>query len=49
MPSDLTLKAMNIVHRVILRISGGRMGWDVGNMPVLELTTTVEKAESLAA
>jgi deazaflavin-dependent oxidoreductase (nitroreductase family) len=44
MPSDLTLKAMNIVHRVILRISGGRMGWDVGNMPVLELTTTGRKS-----
>jgi deazaflavin-dependent oxidoreductase (nitroreductase family) len=44
MPSDLTLKAMNSVHRVILRISGGRMGWDVGNMPVLELTTTGRKS-----
>ena len=44
MPNDLTLKAMNTVHRIILGISGGRMGWDVGNMPVLELTTTGRKS-----
>ncbi|MFM7962378.1 MAG: nitroreductase family deazaflavin-dependent oxidoreductase, partial [Actinomycetota bacterium] len=44
MPSDFALKAMNSVHRIILGISGGRMGWDVGNMPVLELTTTGRKS-----
>ncbi len=47
MPSDLTLKAMNTVHRVILRISGGRLGWEAGNMPVLELTTTGRKSGKL--
>lgn len=40
MPSDLALKAMNTVHRVILKATGNRMGWDAMGMPVLELTTT---------
>jgi deazaflavin-dependent oxidoreductase (nitroreductase family) len=44
MPNDLALKAMNTVHRVVLQISGGRMGWDAGGMPVLELTTTGRKS-----
>ena len=39
MPSDITLKAMNAIHRVILGVSGGRKGWEAANMPVLELTT----------
>jgi len=40
MPSDLTLKAMNAMHRVVVKLSGGRLGWNVAAMPVLELTTT---------
>jgi deazaflavin-dependent oxidoreductase (nitroreductase family) len=40
MPSDLVLKSMNAVHRALLRVSGGRIGRDVGGMPVLELITT---------
>ena len=40
MPSDLALKGMNLVHRGLLKLSGGRIGWDAGNMPVVELTTT---------
>ncbi|MBA2558753.1 MAG: nitroreductase family deazaflavin-dependent oxidoreductase [Propionibacteriales bacterium] len=44
MPSDLTLKAMNAVHRVVLKLSGGRIGWTAANMPVLELTTTGRKS-----
>src|SRR3954462_12594120 len=40
MPSDLTLKAMNAVHRAALKLTGGRVGWTVSNMPALELTTT---------
>lgn len=40
MPSDLALKAVNAVHRFVLQVSGGRLGWDAGGMPVLELTTT---------
>jgi deazaflavin-dependent oxidoreductase (nitroreductase family) len=44
MPSDLTLKTMNGIHRALLKISGGRIGWDVSKMPVLELTTTGRKS-----
>ena len=40
MPSDGFLKAMNGVHRGLLRFSGGRLGWTAADMPVLELTTT---------
>jgi deazaflavin-dependent oxidoreductase (nitroreductase family) len=43
MPSDLTLKTMNAVHRALLKVSGGRIGWQASNMPVLELTTTGRK------
>lgn len=34
------LKAMNGLHRLVLRVSGGRLGNDAMGMPVLELTTT---------
>jgi deazaflavin-dependent oxidoreductase (nitroreductase family) len=44
MPSDLTLKTMNAVHRGLLKITGGRFGWNVSNMPALELTTTGRKS-----
>jgi deazaflavin-dependent oxidoreductase (nitroreductase family) len=40
MPSDLALKAMNRVHRIVLGATGGRLGWRAGGMPVIELTTT---------
>lgn len=40
MPSDLTLKAMNAVHRVLIAVSFGRVGRTVGEMPVVELFTT---------
>jgi deazaflavin-dependent oxidoreductase (nitroreductase family) len=43
MPSDLALKTMNAVHRVVMKLSFGRLGWDAMNMPVLELTTTGRK------
>ena len=39
MPSDLALKTMNVVHRSLLKLSGGRIGGDLSNMPALELTT----------
>jgi deazaflavin-dependent oxidoreductase (nitroreductase family) len=39
MPSDLFLKSMNTVHRLLLKVSGGRVGGQFGGMPVLELTT----------
>ncbi len=44
MPSDFVLKSMNAVHRAALRLTGGRLGWDAGGMPVLELTTTGRKS-----
>jgi deazaflavin-dependent oxidoreductase (nitroreductase family) len=44
MPKDFGFKVMNAVHRTILKISGGRLGWDVQHMPVLELTTTGRKS-----
>ena len=44
MPTDLQLKAMNAFHRGLLTISGGRLGWRAGGMPVLELTTTGRKS-----
>lgn len=43
MPSDLAFKAMNALHRSVLKITGGRTGWTASNMPVLELTTTGRK------
>jgi deazaflavin-dependent oxidoreductase (nitroreductase family) len=39
MPSDLTFKVMNAIHRTMLKVTGGRRGWTVSNMPALELTT----------
>ena len=34
------LKTMNTIHRTVLKLSGGRFGWETADMPVLELTTT---------
>ena len=44
MPSDFQLKMMNAVHHGLLTISGGRIGWNVAKMPVVELTTTGRKS-----
>ena len=44
MPSDTALKAMNLAHRVLLKASFGKFGWNAMNMPVLELTTTGRKS-----
>jgi deazaflavin-dependent oxidoreductase (nitroreductase family) len=44
MPSDFVLKTMNTVHRGLLKISGGRLGWNASRMPVLELTTIGRKS-----
>jgi deazaflavin-dependent oxidoreductase (nitroreductase family) len=43
MPSDRAFKAMNAIHRGVLKISGGRAGWNASSMPVLELTTKGRK------
>lgn len=44
MPTDAVLKAMNTLHRGLLKLSGGRVGWTASSMPVLELTTTGRKS-----
>ena len=44
MPSDFALKSMNAIHRSVLKLSFGRVGWQAGSMPVLELTTTGRKS-----
>ena len=44
MPSDALLKTMNTIHRALLGLSGGRLGWKMGSMPVIELTTVGRKS-----
>lgn len=44
MPSALVLKTMNTLHRTVMTVTGGRLGWTAGKMPVLELTTTGRKS-----
>lgn len=44
MPHDLVLKAMNGAHRLLVGVTGGRVGWDAMGMPVLELTTIGRKS-----
>jgi deazaflavin-dependent oxidoreductase (nitroreductase family) len=43
MPSDRALKTMNAAHRGLIKITGGRVGWQA-TMPVLELTTVGRKS-----
>ena len=38
---------MNGIHRALLKISGGRIGWEASKMPVLELTTTGRRLMAL--
>ena len=44
MPSDFMLKTMNRVHRVMLSVSRGKVGWTAGGMDALELHTTGRKS-----
>jgi deazaflavin-dependent oxidoreductase (nitroreductase family) len=45
MPSDFQLKTMNAVHRTMIKLSFGKLGWDrLLGMPGLELTTTGRKS-----
>jgi deazaflavin-dependent oxidoreductase (nitroreductase family) len=39
MPSNAFFKAMNRIHRGLLTLTAGRLGWEVARMPVLKLTT----------
>lgn len=44
MPSNRSLKTMNALNRMAQKLSGGRLGWELRGMPVLELTTTGRKS-----
>jgi len=44
MPSDFALKTMNSFHRGLLKLSGGRLGWQAAGMQVIDLTTTGRKS-----
>lgn len=37
---DLQMRTMNLVHRTLLTVSGGRIGATLGNMAVYRVTTT---------
>jgi len=42
-PTDFSLKTSNALHRTALKLTGGRFGWRLAGMPVVELTTTGRK------
>ena len=44
MPSDFSMRAMNGIHRFAMAVTGGRLGWNLGGMPVVELTTVGRKS-----
>ncbi len=43
-PSRSTLRFQWRAHKLVWRLSGGRLGRKVGGLPVLELTTTGRKS-----
>jgi len=44
MPSDAALKTMNTIHRILLKVTFGKVGYSFSNMAVLELTTKGRKS-----
>src|SRR4051812_20620197 len=44
MSSDLMFKATNRLHRATLKATGGRVGWRLKGMQVVQLTTTGRKS-----
>jgi deazaflavin-dependent oxidoreductase (nitroreductase family) len=44
MPSDVMLKTMNAVHKVVLKASFGKLGGHLLGMPAFELTTIGRKS-----
>src|SRR5680860_933459 len=36
---DVWMRVMNGIHRAVLAVSGGRLGWSIGPMPAVELHT----------
>jgi deazaflavin-dependent oxidoreductase (nitroreductase family) len=47
--SDVSMRAMNAVHRGLLTVTRGRLGWRIGPMPVVELRTVGRKSGELRA
>ena len=39
MPSTRAMKLMESTHRLVQRLTGGKAGWNIAGMPVIELTT----------
>lgn len=44
MPTDRQLKTMNAGHRLLLKLTGGKLGGTIAGMPSLELTTIGRKS-----
>jgi deazaflavin-dependent oxidoreductase (nitroreductase family) len=44
MPNDAVFKVLNALHKGTVKLTGGRLGWQGGGMPMLELTTTGRKS-----
>ena len=44
MASDAVFKVLNALHKGTVKLTGGRLGWQGGGMPMLELTTTGRKS-----
>lgn len=44
MPSDWSMSAMNHVHRALIRLTRGRIGWSAAGMLAVELTTIGRKS-----
>jgi len=44
MPSDVQLKVMNTLHKVVLKVSFGKIGGHLLGMPAFELITTGRKS-----
>ena len=44
MPSDVQLKVMNTLHKVVLKASFGKIGGNLLGMPAFELITTGRKS-----
>lgn len=40
MAADLPFRFMNTIHRGVVALTGGHLGWRAMGMPVVELTTT---------
>jgi deazaflavin-dependent oxidoreductase (nitroreductase family) len=44
MPCDFSLKSMNAIHKALLTLTWGHVGWKFFGMTALELTTTGRKS-----